>query len=133
MESVKQEIRNSEAVAEAKRRMKHEACLEALNVVDAFFSHFFTTPKPTPQQADTAHAREAHSKLILSCDNPRIVALFTEILCGPKNTHREPPTDQLNEFRNLIRKELGFGNDVELDRDRAWFGKITGDPNNPTT
>lgn len=42
-----------------------------------------------------------------------------------------PPTDQLNELRNLIRKELGFGSEINLDRERAWFGQIVGDPNNP--
>jgi hypothetical protein len=128
VESVKQELRSNEAIAEAKRRMKYEACLEALNVIDAFFSHSFLPLKPTPQVADAARTREAHSKLILSCDNPKIVELFTEILCGPETGQRKPPTDQLNEFRNLVRKELGFGSDVELDRNRAWVGKVVGDP-----
>lgn len=77
VESVKQEIRNSESIAQAKRQMKHDACLEALSVIDAFFSHFFTRPKPTPQVADSAKAREVHSKLILACDNPKIIEIYT--------------------------------------------------------
>lgn len=131
VESVKKEIRDNEAVAQAKRQMKYDACLEALSVIDAFFSHFFTKPKPTPQVSDASKAREAHSKLILACDNSQIVELFTEILCGSSNGERIPPTDQLNELRNLIRKELGFGSEVHLDRERAWFGNIVGDPKNP--
>ncbi|MDN3520710.1 hypothetical protein [Halomonas ramblicola] len=131
VESVKKDVRNNESIAQAKRQMKHDACLEALSVIDAFFSHFFTSPKPTPQVADSAKAREVHSKLILACDNSRIIELYTEILCGPVDGERVPPTDQLNELRNLIRKELGFGSEVNLDRERAWFGQITGDPNNP--
>jgi len=39
-----------------------------------------------------------------------------------------PATDLLNRFRNLIRGELGFGVDIELDRDRAWFGKVGCEP-----
>jgi hypothetical protein len=131
VESVKKDIRDNESVAQAKRQMKHDACLEALSVIDSFFSHFFKDIKPTPQLADSSKAREAHSKLILACDNSQIVELYTEILCGPIEGKRAPPTDQLNELRNLIRRELGFGNDVNLDRDRAWLGKIVGDPNNP--
>ena len=133
VESIKKDIRSNEAIAQAKRQMKHDACLEALSVIDAFFSHFFKEPKPTPQPADSSKAREVHSKLILACDNSRIVELYTEILCGPIGGERVPPTDQLNELRNLVRKELGFGSDVNLDRDRAWFGQIVGDPNNPKT
>ena len=49
---------------------------------------------------------------------------------GFKDTNIEsiPPTDLLNNFRNLIRKELGFGEDIILDRDRAWFGKVICEP-----
>lgn len=39
-----------------------------------------------------------------------------------------PPTDLLNEFRNLIRKELGYGHDLELNREKAWFGKVGFEP-----
>ena len=131
VESVKKDIRDNESIAQAKRQMKHDACLEALSVIDSFFSHFFTDPKPTPQLADSSKAREAHSKLILACDNSKIVELYNEILCGPiEGEQRAAPTDQLNELRNLIRGELGFGNDVNLNRDRAWLGKVVGDPNN---
>ena len=53
-------------------------------------------------------------------------------MCGPiEEEQRAAPTDQLNELRNLIRGGgLGFGNDVNLNRDRAWLGKVVGDPNN---
>ena len=45
---------------------------------------------------------------------------------GPKERDAEnkPPTDLLNDFRNLTRKELGYGNEIPLDRDRAWFGYV---------
>ena len=32
------------------------------------------------------------------------------------------PTDLLNSYRNLVRKELGFGEKIPLDRYKAWFG-----------
>jgi len=54
------------------------------------------------------------------------VWLFGEIMFGPApgSASPKPPTDLLNELRNLIRHELGFGHDLELDRERAWFGKV---------
>jgi hypothetical protein len=133
VESVKSEIHQISAIEQAKRELKYEACLDALSVIDAFFSHYFTELKPTPQEANTARARECHSKLILSCENTEIIEKFAEIMFGPAdpNTGQKPKTDLLNEFRNLVRKELGFGDEIILDRDRAWFGSVTGDPNNP--
>lgn len=81
VETIKEEIRRNETIAQAKRQMKHDACLNALSVIDGFFSHFFIGA--TPQSVDASKNREAHNKLILACDNPKIVELFTEILCGP--------------------------------------------------
>ncbi|MGW8257587.1 MAG: hypothetical protein ACWGMZ_08890 [Thermoguttaceae bacterium] len=132
VETVKQEIRNQDAISTAKRQMKYEACLEALAIVDAFFSQIgWTDLTPVKQIADTARAREAHNKLILSCDDSEIVKLYMEILCGPTSGEDIAPTDKLNNFRNAIRKELGFGNDIELDRKQAWIALLTGDQNSP--
>ncbi len=41
---------------------------------------------------------------------------------------KKAPTDLLNDFRNLIRKELDFGKPITLNRDRAWFGKVAFEP-----
>jgi len=132
IESVKADISRVSAVEEQKRKLKYEACLEALLVIDAHLSHSFTLPKPTPQAVSTVKAREAHSKLILSCDDIRIVEKFAEIYFGPSaGQSQRPPTDLLNEFRNLIRVELGFGQELSLDRERAWVGKSVGDPDAP--
>ncbi len=48
----------------------------------------------------------------------------------PKNKAepQKAPTDLLNDFRNLIRRELGFGQNLELDREIAWFGRIGFEP-----
>jgi hypothetical protein len=43
------------------------------------------------------------------------------------------PTDLLNEFRKLIRKELGYGSDLELNREKAWFGKVGFEPKEEKT
>jgi len=134
VESVKIEFSTQNAIEEQKRKLKYEACLEALSVIDGFFAQIFNinNPRPTPQPVSTINLRETHNKLILSCDNIKIVEKFCEINFGPRpGEDKCPPTDLLNEFRNLVRAELGFGNQLPLDRERAWAGQALGDPNNP--
>lgn len=133
IESVKLEFSNVDSIAQQKRLLKYEACLEALSIIDAHLSHSFINPNPTPQIVSTEKARAAHSKLILSCDNLEIVEKFGEIYFGPEaGVAQRPLTDLLNEFRNLIRKELGFAiDDLNFDRDRVWIGRSLGDSNNP--
>jgi len=84
VEGVKKEIRANEAIAQAKRKMKHEACLEALSVLDAHLSFGFKHHGAIPQDCTTEKAREVHSKLILACDNSKIIELFSNIVFGPK-------------------------------------------------
>lgn len=134
IETIRADIYNSNAMEEQKRKLKYEACLEALAVIDAHFSQIFAGEKPVPQPVSTARAREAHSKLILSCNNVLIVEKFGEIYFGPRADELpRPPTDLLNEFRNLVRKELGFGSELPLDRERAWIGRAAGDHEPPAS
>jgi len=131
VEGVKAELVRFNAVEEQRRKLKHEACLEALSVIDAHFSQVFQ-PQATLQEVSTTRAREAHSKLILSCNDVRIVEKFGEIYFGPVGDQlRQAPTDLLNEFRNLVRAELGFGGELALSRERAWVGSAIGDPKTP--
>jgi hypothetical protein len=132
VENVKTELSGISAVEEQKRKLKYDACLDALSVIDAHFSQLFAALKPTPQAVSTVRVREAHTKLILSCNDIRIVEKFGELTFGPRpGEPQRPPTDLLNEFRNLIRAELGFGQELPLDRDRAWVGRAAGDPDAP--
>lgn len=133
VEGVKSDLGRANSIEGQKRKLKYEACLEALSVIDAHFSQLFKEPKPTPQAVSTERARKAHTKLILSCENIQIVEKFSEIYFGPRpGQPQRAPTDLLNEFRNLVRKELGFGaNDLPFDRERAWIGRAAGDPDAP--
>jgi hypothetical protein len=129
VEKVKAEISRSQSIFHAKYQLKHEAYLEALKMVDAHFSHTLQDPdggQIVKQFATTEDARECHNKLILACENPDILEVFSEIMFGPekKDAPITPPTDLLNRFRNLIRGELGFGVDIDLDCDRAWFARM---------
>jgi len=97
-------------------------------LIDAHLSHTLIPPEGqqiTKQFATTEEARTCHNNLILTCEDTKVVELFGLIMFGPKDLSqpKTPPTDLLNQYRNLVRKELGFGSDLDLDRDRAWFGK----------
>jgi hypothetical protein len=35
--------------------------------------------------------------------------------------------DAIVDFRNAIRKELNFGNEIDVDRKKAFIGRIHGD------
>jgi hypothetical protein len=115
-------IKNSE---NTKYELKYKACIESLRLIDAHLSHTLSDPNGveiTKQTASTEEARACHNNLILSCESKCLIDMFNSIMFD--SSSETPPTDQLNNFRNLIRKELGFGEELSLDRDNAWFGKI---------
>jgi len=138
IESVKAEIEKSKLIFQKKYQLKHETCLNALSLIDAYFSHTLKPPKDKKiikQYATTENARTVHNKLILSCENKDILKKYEEIMFGDENgdKRQKSPTDLLNEFRNLIRRELGYGSDLKLNREKAWFGKVCFEPKEEKT
>ena len=127
IEDVKAEIQNKQEVEKQKRQLKYDALLNSLTLIDAHLSQVLIPQegqKIIKQYATTEEARQCHNNLILTCENDEVLELFSRIMFGPKeqSTDEEPLTDLLNEYRNLVRKELGFGIELDLDRNRAWFG-----------
>lgn len=126
VEEVKKNISLAQGLEIEKRKLKYEAIVSALNIIDANLSHILTenVPKqPTKQFSTISEARKCHNNLILTIDNPRIIEVFLEILFPDPNDNT-PPSDKLNEFRNLVRSELGFGQELQLNREKAWIGSI---------
>jgi len=111
--------------------IKKDACLQALSVIDSFFSHIRwevdgkMIENIQKQSSLINEAREAQSKLILTCNDTKLINKFNEILFS-KNESGKKPTELLDEFRNLLRKELGFGKKIDLDKEKSWYGKIHG-------
>jgi hypothetical protein len=123
MELVKAEISEQQGFKDAKYRLKHDACLKALSLIDAMFSHQLEGDI-SKQYASTEEARECHSMLILSCESTALLVKFDQIVFRDSKGKQPAPTNLLNEFRNLVRQELGFGSPLALNEDRAWFGKV---------
>ena len=117
-------IKNSES---KKYELKYNACIEALRLVDAHLSHSISTPEiePTKQTASIEEARSCHNQLILSCESTELISTFNSIMFGFSSSIA--PTDELNNFRNAIRRELNFGDELSLDRNQAWFAKVNFD------
>jgi len=125
IEEVKAEIYSQQEVEKQKRELKFKALLSALTLIDAQFSQTLDSKgqKIRKQYATIEEARRCHNSLILTCDYPETIEMFSLIMFGPKDkdTEPDPPILLLNEFRKIIRKELGFGSEFNIDEDRSWF------------
>ena len=102
--------------------IKRSACLDALSVIDAYLSHMnWDSVSVTKQNVGIEKVRECHNKLLLCCKKQDIANKYAEIIV---KKDKFEPTILMNELRNLIREELGFGSYLSLDKDKAWIAKI---------
>ena len=138
VESIKSRILREDGILKTKYELKYNACLDALELIDSYFSHSFKNlddTLPTKQFRSVADARRCHSKLILTCENQILLDKFLEIFFRNQVNEKwlKPPTDLLNEFRSMVRTELGFGEAPMLNRELAWFGSFVGEPTDTST
>lgn len=125
IEQVKAQIQNNQEIEKQKRELKFKSLLSSLTIIDAFFSHKYNANGKVfdKQNSSTEEVRTCHNNLILTCENTEIIDLFTKILLPPKDRSvNQDPIPLLNEYRNLVRKELGFGEPLKLDTVNSWFG-----------
>jgi len=127
VESTKSEILKLEKVHGAKYGLKYDACLSALEIIDAHLSHALDDRENIIKQTvEIKYARECHNRLLLSCENGMIPDKFLDIIFGrTEGTQVFRPTVHLNILRNLIRDELGFGDKLIMDETKAWLGKLS--------
>ena len=133
VESLKQKYERETKIEETKYQMKHDACIEALSIIDDFFlrsikDEIYSKIKmeakiPSPLEFGE-RARRCHNRLVLSCDNKDVINLFRYILMDYED---KPPItmDIIVDFRAVVRKELDFGDtSVDDDRKRCWIGTL---------
>ncbi|SRR6266446_2570528 len=127
---VNQRLKERELVAHARWQIKHQACLDALKIVDAHFSNIEWKDIATGKILDVLKqpeppielARECDNKLALSCETEEVVTWYRRCLghFGDVNG------DMIVDLRNAIRRELGFGTvQIDQDRDRAFIGRLS--------
>ena len=125
VEGVKSQIQQNQDIQKLKRELQFKSLLNSLSIIDAFFSHHYNAKGIVfdKQNSSTEDVRTCHNNLILTCENTEIINLFTKIMLPPKDTSiHQDPIPLLNEYRNLVRKELGFGQTLKLDTISSWFG-----------
>ncbi|MCG8884001.1 hypothetical protein G1L02_12650 [Tenacibaculum finnmarkense] len=138
-EELKLKYNSISRVEEYKFKLKYEACLEALEVVDALYLRSMEkeiNEKFPDLKADFPESkmniidplelgekgRRVHNKLVLSCDSKEIILLYRR--CVNMEGTKENMS-LIVDLRGAIRRELGFGNDViDENRDKAWIGMI---------
>jgi len=130
-EELKLKMDSLSRTAEAKFKLKYEACMEALSVVDEFYKVSFgedaIKDKNIPGELITLSpfeigeiARKCHNKLVLTCDSPKVVEYYKRALKFDKRA--EDRADIVVDLRQAIREELGFGDVVvDPDREKAWI------------
>lgn len=133
LEHLKDEIQDDARIRQARWEIKRQACLEALAVVDAVYSHmgWKIDGKPVEvaqEKVDVAAARAVMNKLALACDGTESLEAYMKALAvGPPHGAGSTITgDVINGLRNAARKELGFGNELALDREMAWIANLAG-------
>ncbi len=106
-------------IAEARFRMKQEACLEALDIVDTLYAKAFGLlgEHQDTGRAESFRARRCHNKLALACDSDEVIKCFCRAvgLDGPFSA------DTIVDLRAAIRRELFGQEPIDLNRDRSWI------------
>ena len=114
--------------------LKRSACLDALDVVDAAFSHRAWTQAGSPipiikQPLEIAKARRCYNQLALTCDDPKVILAYVAAL-GLRTPEGQAPqvsADAIVDLRNAMRTELGFGRTLAVsDRAAAWIASLDG-------
>ncbi len=136
VEILKTELRAQESISQSKWEIKRTACLKALDVVDAFWANIKWEGKDSKgkpidaalieKQAppEIEDVRSCYNNLALSCDNENVLREYKRCL----QIAGEFRGDAILDLRNEIRKELGFGSEVDFDRKFAFIGRV----NRPT-
>ena len=130
IEKVKSEISQNKLRFDTKFRLKYDACLKALSILDANISHYnFSTVSNLDsnsidkQFSDIKTVRNCCNQLMISCDNNNIPNAFRDLLMIPPEEQNKFVA--LDEFRNLVRRELGFGDELSWSSENTWIGGIS--------
>ena len=121
LERLRHALQQEDRITAARYKLKHDACLEALDIVDqamASATNVQVGKKLNPFELGEI-ARSCHNKLVVACDDPEVVRIF-RLAVGIDGS---PRGDIVVDLRNAVRRELGFGDEsVDSDREKAFIG-----------
>lgn len=89
-------------------------------------SHPDLNDKIKAEDFSEADARRIMNSLILTCSNPEVVNLYLKAMGIRAATAKAEAlsADTVQDLRNAVRKELGFGSELELNRETAWIAAL---------
>jgi len=124
LENFKSQIKNEELVAQSRWEIKRRACLNAFNIVDAYFANAqwetgITNPE-LQERPQIEIARQCCNELALSCERDNVLKAFLKCI----GVYGETTCNMINELRNEVTKELRFGSSIELDDEHVWIARI---------
>lgn len=134
LENYRSEIGERNRVALEKWNLKYKACLDALDMVDSVWSnldwndpsHPEINSKIKAEDFSEANARHIMNSLILTCSSTDVVELYLKAMGirASANKAEKLLGDTIQDLRNAVRKELGFGSELELNRETAWIAVL---------
>jgi len=129
---LKASIEKEQKIGFAAFEIKRAACLEALQIGDAFMSqlewkHDGGDLDVERQSLSIEKARDCYNKLALSCDSSKTLEAYIRLLClrSPGDAPLQIDGSTINELRNAMRSELGFGTRIELPKEKAWIATLS--------
>lgn len=130
-EAVKNEYDKSFHNYQEHWKIKRDACLAAMEVVDASFSHA-TWENLDPkiprgfQTTSTTKAREVWNRLAVACNSEKVLIAYFKCICGDGDgKNRTAPL--INELRLAIREELGL-KQIPLSNAHCFITSVENDP-----
>jgi len=123
MEEFKHQVREAERINQEKWDLKRQACLNALKIVHADWSHRGWSNsagqprKQAPPKID--EVRECTSRLVCSCESKLVAELYLQCLGvgGPY------PGNTISKLRNEIRRALELG-DPSDEQGSDWIAEL---------
>jgi len=117
-------------VRQARWELKRTTSLKALDMIDDALVHSLSKGREL-RRFNGHDIRTARNELALCCDNPEIVSMFLELITiGQSANETGVQTSKVNDFLDIIRKELDYGRDLHLDPKKSWVGTMVGQGTN---
>jgi hypothetical protein len=129
IETFRKQVESQELIRQKGWEIKRDACLRALDLVDACFANYVAAGKVTglqgtdmaPESVAVEDARRVYNELTLVCESTEIPNLFMLLISGGQSTGQPVGLDEINDLRNATRRELGFGEEIDLNSRVAWI------------
>jgi hypothetical protein len=130
-ESFKLELKAIDLQKEDKWKLKREACFEALQLADNVLSNITWDDQKDGEIVkgivDTINGRKTFNKLATSCDSDLVMKIMKSIMCAKDENGKNINMGIIVDLRNAVRVELGFGNELDTDKEKAYFLRLIGD------